>query len=71
MVLSLVGLAVPTAATAQDWDRADDPPERTESTLYPPNIVDPHGCVRMCDQDMSPCDPPLYKHADGRCTNDY
>lgn len=25
-------------------------------------------CVKMCRRDMSPCDPPVFKQADGRCS---
>ena len=34
-----------------------------------PDTPDEHGCVRMCERDDSPCDPPLFKHEDGRCNN--
>ncbi len=27
-------------------------------------------CVKWCNQDMNPCDPPYFKTADGRC-NDF
>ena len=27
------------------------------------------GCVKSCMRDSSPCDSPLYKHADNRCSN--
>lgn len=36
-----------------------------------PNVPDRSGCVRACAQDAGPCDPPIYKRADGRCTRDY
>ena len=32
--------------------------------------LQPNGCVKQCEFDMNPCDPPSYKHADGRCTYD-
>jgi hypothetical protein len=33
-------------------------------TVYaPPQRV----CVPLCNMDTSPCDPPEFKHADGRC----
>ena len=25
------------------------------------------GCVRQCNDDLNPCDPPSYKKLDGRC----
>jgi hypothetical protein len=32
-------------------------------TVYAPQRV----CVPLCNMDTSPCDPPEFKHADGRC----
>ena len=32
-----------------------------------PGVPDAHGCIKSCFEDYSPCDPPAYKHADGRC----
>ncbi|MCC2106263.1 MAG: hypothetical protein KDJ40_01175 [Hyphomicrobiales bacterium] len=26
-------------------------------------------CVKSCERDLSPCDPPEFKRADGRCTS--
>jgi hypothetical protein len=31
--------------------------------VYAPQRV----CVPLCNMDTSPCDPPEFKHADGRC----
>ncbi len=33
-----------------------------------PNVPDRNGCVKLCELDLNPCDPPLYKKVDGRCT---
>ena len=33
-----------------------------------PNVPDRHGCVKLCDLDTNPCDTPLEKKLDGRCT---
>ncbi len=30
--------------------------------------LQPNGCVKLCEFDDNPCDPPSFKHADGRCT---
>jgi hypothetical protein len=32
-------------------------------SVYAPQRV----CVPLCNMDTSPCDPPEFKHADGRC----
>ena len=33
-----------------------------------PNYPDRNGCVRLCEFDLNPCDPPIDKKLDGRCT---
>ncbi len=33
-----------------------------------PNVPDRNGCVRLCEFDLNPCDTPLEKKLDGRCT---
>ena len=40
--------------------RPPPPPRR-------PNVPDLQGCVKWCERDLNPCDPPLFKRADGRC----
>jgi hypothetical protein len=38
----------------------------------PPPYATPYGrayCQKLCALDMTPCDPPEFKRADGRCTN--
>ncbi len=39
---------------------------RHEATV--PNVPDRQGCVRLCEFDLNPCDTPLEKKLDGRCT---
>ena len=56
---------LPNAAAAGFLDEAGDARRQI------PDIPDRRGCVRQCDQDTAPCDPIIYKRADGRCTNDY
>ena len=62
--------AVPTFASAQE---APYVPNffRLEPQTYDnvPNIPGPNGCVKWCFRDDSPCDPPSFKQADGRCSN--
>lgn len=39
----------------------------------PPIVVQQRArnvCVPWCSADYNPCDPPSFKAADGRCTND-
>lgn len=31
----------------------------------------PAYCQKLCSADFSPCDPPEFKRADGRCTNPF
>ncbi len=31
------------------------------------NVPDLQGCVRWCERDLNPCDPPAFKRTDGRC----
>ena len=56
--------AVPMARAGQSGrflpPAADDEPQI-------PNVPDRNGCVKLCDLDELPCDPPLYKKLDGRC----
>jgi hypothetical protein len=64
--LMLIG---PVAGHAQyypetlPWARHQAPYERSV-----PNYPDRQGCIAQCEFDLNPCDPPLIKHADGRCT---
>ncbi len=32
-----------------------------------PSIAEELGCVKMCEEDLTPCDPPAFKKVDGRC----
>ena len=32
-----------------------------------PNVPDLQGCVKWCVRDQNPCDPSIFKRADGRC----
>ena len=64
------GAMAPTAATAQGTpDEAFGffdfgPPQ-------PLNVPDERGCIKQCIEDLTPCDPPLFKHADGRCVQKF
>lgn len=47
----------------------DDHPFRDQVAI--PNIPDARECARACEQDSAPCDPWLFKKADGRCTPEH
>ncbi len=32
-----------------------------------PNVPNLQGCIPLCERDQNPCDPPVFKQADGRC----
>jgi hypothetical protein len=61
-----VAAAFATPASAQYYRRA---PIYVEPA--PPYVVPGRAfyCQKLCPTDMSPCDPPEYKRADGRCTS--
>ena len=52
-------------ALAQSNDRAH-PSSANEPSI--PNVPDRNGCVRLCEFDLNPCDSPIDKKLDGRCT---
>ena len=63
----------PTAASAQTPDenfffngRHFDP-----ETYYLDGPPDVASCVRLCPRDLSPCDSPLFKKTDGRCSRSH
>ncbi|WP_131116902.1 hypothetical protein [Lichenihabitans psoromatis] len=40
---------------------------RQGQAFNPHEGLQPNGCVKLCEFDSNPCDPPSFKHADGRC----
>ena len=78
LALSAVALAVAStggeASAHQDGfgaraaPQAADPPEG-----FQPRLSAETGslCVKQCPNDSLPCDPPSYKVADGRCTEQW
>ena len=60
----------PTVALAQvEYNpNAGRVPQTAPGERSIPNVPDSQGCVALCDLDTLPCDPPLYKKLDGRCT---
>ncbi len=66
--LALLSFVGPDVAIAQ---YAGDPPYHRHRQAYNPHEgLQPNGCVKWCEFDMNPCDPPQYKTADGRCAFD-
>ena len=54
---------LPTAAQSQHRTRRYAPPAEEGRSVAPP----PSACVPLCSLDTTPCDPPNFKAADGRC----
>jgi hypothetical protein len=58
-------LALPVAAQSPHRPRHHVPPPADEGrSVY---AVPQRVCIPLCSMDTSPCDPPEFKHADGRC----
>jgi hypothetical protein len=56
--------ALPAAAQSQHRGRHHGSPADEGRSVYtPPQPV----CIPLCSMDTSPCDPPQFKAADGRC----
>jgi hypothetical protein len=67
----LLGFAAPGAAARTLWpgfQASAAPPEGVQ-----PGLFDAEGraCVKQCPDDRLPCDPPSFKHADGRCATQW
>jgi hypothetical protein len=56
--------AQPAAAQSPHRTRHHAQPYEEGRTVYAPP---PSACVPLCSMDTSPCDPPSFKAADGRC----
>ena len=66
MRLAIVVLA---AAALAAGPAAAKPKHRKGVRAYTPAPVAAPYCQPMCTFDMTPCDPPEYKRADGRCSS--
>lgn len=56
--------ALPAAAQSPHRSRQHAPTyEEGRSVYAPPQSA----CIPLCSRDTSPCDPPYFKAADGRC----
>jgi hypothetical protein len=64
-ILAAAALLAALPALAQTPHEARHRGQRADEgrTVYTPQRV----CVALCNMDTSPCDPPEFKHADGRC----
>lgn len=71
---ALCALAVATPALAQPLPNRDDTYRgtATDQSFGGVNNLEAQarGCVKLCARDMNPCDPPVFKQADGRCNFD-
>jgi hypothetical protein len=56
-------VALPALAQSPHRARHHAQPFDEGRSAYPPQ----HACVPLCSMDTSPCDPPHFKAADGRC----
>ena len=56
-----------SAGSPYNREPARDDPRHDPDASGVPGIPNLQGCVRLCERDQSPCDPPVYKRADGRC----
>ena len=65
ILTAIVLLAAQPALAQSHRGRHYVPPPGDEgrSAYAPPQRV----CMPLCSMDTSPCDPPEFKHADGRC----
>lgn len=64
--------AVPSLAGAQPYYRPYGPPAYAPYGAYDQGrsvYGAPRVCQKLCSRDLSPCDPPEFKRADGRCTD--
>jgi hypothetical protein len=56
--------ALPAAAQSQHRGRNHSfPADEGRSVYVPPRSA----CIPLCSMDTTPCDPPQFKAADGRC----
>jgi hypothetical protein len=63
-VLAAALMATQPAFAQSHRTRQPAPPAAEGRSVYaPPQRV----CVPLCSMDTTPCDPPEFKHADGRC----
>jgi hypothetical protein len=63
LATAAVLLALPALAQSAHHPRHQGQRVDEGRTVYAPQRV----CVPLCNMDTSPCDPPEFKHADGRC----
>lgn len=64
--LVLCGAAV--GASAQASNPFGALPSFEGRSVYGGPLTPPKICDKLCERDASPCDPPQYKQADGRCS---
>ena len=66
-MLRIFGIAAVAAAVAVASPvAAKQKRKRTPAAEYT-QVVRAPACQRLCNTDMTPCDPPEFKRVDGRC----
>ncbi len=64
-LLTAAALLAAVPAAAQSQRERHYPPAYPEGrSVYAPPA---QACIPLCSRDTSPCDPPYFKAADGRC----
>jgi len=66
LVAAGAALAIGGVATAQTAEERHDGAQREDRNIDP---VTGKICQPMCAEDMSPCDPPIMKAREGRCSS--
>jgi hypothetical protein len=76
LIRSLITIALlgttPALGYAQSAERPSAYPRHQVNVPFSSRSVGipgpEHLCVKACEFDLNPCDPPVFKHADGRCS---
>ena len=63
VVTAALVAAFPSAAQSHRPRHLPQPQDEGRSVYAPPQSA----CIPLCSRDTSPCDPPYFKAADGRC----
>ena len=63
LAAAVFATALPATAQSPHRTRHQAQPYEEGRTVYAPQ----NACIPLCSMDTSPCDPPQFKAADGRC----
>ncbi len=67
-VAGLVLYGAGVGASAQTPTGFGGLPSLEGRSVYGGPLAPPRFCEKLCERDTSPCDPPNFKQADGRCS---